>query len=174
MQEEEKLREITVTSGRKCSESYPFRDRLTFWQRTFMDSLLLTEEWSSPLSTLTWRQNSTKLVRQLYFRLLPSVPHIEGIGSGFVPTPDSTGGAPKKNSNKRNGPKSLIEYARMAPTPTARLGSPRGAQGKRYTDPKRSNDLDDYVAHLGDTGSLNPTWVEWLQGLPLGWTDLEG
>jgi DNA (cytosine-5)-methyltransferase 1 len=22
-------------------------------------------------------------------------------------------------------------------------------------------------------GSLNPTWVEWLMGFPLGWTDLE-
>jgi len=21
---------------------------------------------------------------------------------------------------------------------------------------------------------LNPTWVEWLMGFPLGWTDLEG
>jgi hypothetical protein len=23
------------------------------------------------------------------------------------------------------------------------------------------------------SGSLNPTWVEWLQGFPLGWTDLD-
>ena len=23
-------------------------------------------------------------------------------------------------------------------------------------------------------GQLNPTWVEWLMGFPLGWTDLEG
>ena len=23
------------------------------------------------------------------------------------------------------------------------------------------------------SGALNPTWVEWLMGLPLGWTDLE-
>ena len=22
-------------------------------------------------------------------------------------------------------------------------------------------------------GALNPTWVEWLMGFPLGWTDLE-
>jgi hypothetical protein len=22
------------------------------------------------------------------------------------------------------------------------------------------------------SGSLNPTWVEWLQGYPLGWTEL--
>jgi DNA (cytosine-5)-methyltransferase 1 len=23
------------------------------------------------------------------------------------------------------------------------------------------------------TGALNPTWVEWLMGWPLGWTDLK-
>jgi len=23
------------------------------------------------------------------------------------------------------------------------------------------------------SGSLNPTWVEWLMGYPLGWTDLD-
>jgi hypothetical protein len=25
----------------------------------------------------------------------------------------------------------------------------------------------------GITGQLNPQWVEWLMGLPIGWTDLE-
>jgi hypothetical protein len=25
----------------------------------------------------------------------------------------------------------------------------------------------------GNNGHLNPTWVEWLMGFPLGWTDLE-
>jgi DNA (cytosine-5)-methyltransferase 1 len=33
------------------------------------------------------------------------------------------------------------------PTPTARLGANRGAQAKRYTNPERSNDLDDAVAY---------------------------
>jgi hypothetical protein len=26
----------------------------------------------------------------------------------------------------------------------------------------------------GNGGQLNPTWVEWLMGYPLGWTALEG
>ena len=29
------------------------------------------------------------------------------------------------------------------------------------------------AAQRGVGGSLNPTWVEWLMGFPLGWTDLE-
>lgn len=135
------------------------------------------------------------------------------------------------------------------PTPTARLGGDRGPQAKRYFDPARSNDLDDYVAAFpapghplnaqqrlitrrcpdcgvilgphpncthgwttqalwptpgaGDNrdrghanmpaiirrrekgkqlnlsmtvsterGALSPDWVEWLMGLPVGWTDI--
>ena len=36
--------------------------------------------------------------------------------------------------------------------------------------------LSEYVAvHPGKStgGKLNPTWVEWLMGFPLGWTDLD-
>jgi hypothetical protein len=29
------------------------------------------------------------------------------------------------------------------------------------------------IADPSATGYLNPTWVEWLMGFPLGWTDLE-
>ena len=41
-----------------------------------------------------------------------------------------------------------------------------------------SDDRIDYTiereAHeAGTPGRLNPTWVEWLMGWPLGWTDLK-
>ena len=26
---------------------------------------------------------------------------------------------------------------------------------------------------ISEPGQLNPMWVEWLMGFPLGWTDLE-
>lgn len=39
------------------------------------------------------------------------------------------------------------------PTPCARLGTQRGPQAKRYTDPRRSNDLDDAVAYFGNVDS---------------------
>ena len=29
------------------------------------------------------------------------------------------------------------------------------------------------AAREGVRGQLNPTWVEWLMGFPLGWTDLK-
>ena len=87
------------------------------------------------------------------------------------------------------------------PTPTARLGDPKRGMptpehaAKRYATGRRN--LDDAVrlwptptvkgnynrrgssARSGDGlataagGALNPTWVEWLMGFPVGWTDLE-
>jgi hypothetical protein len=61
-------------------------------------------------------------------------------------------------------------------TPTAWLGRrPAHAEGnaERWHNPERSNELSDQLAASGTTGSLNPTWVEWLMGFPTGWTDLE-
>ncbi|MFT4235800.1 MAG: hypothetical protein QM607_12485 [Microbacterium sp.] len=40
-----------------------------------------------------------------------------------------------------------------------------GSQG-RWANPDRSRNLNDQIG-----GQLNPTWVEWLMGWPLGWTD---
>ncbi len=59
------------------------------------------------------------------------------------------------------------------PTPQARDADQRGAQAKRYWNPERSNDLPDAVAASGINGQLNPMWVEWLMGFPLGFTDCE-
>jgi len=41
-------------------------------------------------------------------------------------------------------------------------------QTSRWEDPNRSRNLNDQIG-----GQLNPTWVEWLMGWPLGWTDLK-
>ena len=110
---------------------------------------------------------------------------------GLWPTPVGDG---DRRTTFKQGGMPLGVAVRMWPTPTARLADQRGAQAKRYSDPKRSNDLDDAVAATPKEyptptatrrtglqshgrnvviGQLNPTWVEWLMGFPLGWTDLE-
>lgn len=48
---------------------------------------------------------------------------------------------------ERSGYRSTLEEAvSLLPTPTARLGDQRWAQAKRYTNPARSNNLDDAIA----------------------------
>jgi hypothetical protein len=60
----------------------------------------------------------------------------------------------------------LIEAVAMWPTPTT---------VDTFTPKSRSNPtLGDAARKSEDSnGKLNPTWVEWLMGFPIGWTDLK-
>ena len=107
-------------------------------------------------------------------RRQPLAPLTGGTASGSLPTPqhrDWKDSGPTQGNRK--SPNLGTVAARDWPTPTARLGTARGPQAKRYHDPARSNDLDDAVAASGTPGSLNPTFVEWLMGFPLGFTEVE-
>ncbi len=53
---------------------------------------------------------------------------------------------------------------RLFATPQAR--DFRTGQQSRWENPERTRNLNDQIG-----GQLNPTWVEWLMGWPLGWTD---
>jgi DNA (cytosine-5)-methyltransferase 1 len=67
----------------------------------------------------------------------------------------------------------LPALAAMWPTPSARdyrtdYGDTEA--GRKRMEHSRGKPL----AHVaGRGGQLNPEWVEWLMGFPLGWTDLE-
>jgi len=43
----------------------------------------------------------------------------------------------------------------------------RTGQKERWENPEKTRNLNDQIG-----GQLNPTWVEWLMGWPIGWTDL--
>jgi DNA (cytosine-5)-methyltransferase 1 len=70
----------------------------------------------------------------------------------------------------------LIEAIAMWPTPThgKLAGGTGGMQqieakylaGEITTEERRA-------MRAGNGGKLNPMWVEWLMGFPLGWTDLK-
>lgn len=73
-----------------------------------------------------------------------------------------------------------LEQARYAgndPKRPAYLPTPTAQDAKNSTLPISLRDRDSLPGHLireGESGgSLNPTWVEWLMGWPLGWTDLK-
>lgn len=121
------------------------------------------------------------------YRLPPSAPIIGGIASslspGHFPTPTAQRYGTGQNGQrgdgttfKGKGSPSLDTMARynLWPTPTARDWKDTGDPQKlaQYEHKKR---LACSVA-ASDTskpGSLSPTWVEWLQGFPIGWTDLD-
>ena len=63
---------------------------------------------------------------------------------------------------------------RRWPTPVASMSkgsSPTALTRKSGAD--RSNDRLDHAVMASDGGHLNPEWVEWLMGWPIGWTELK-
>ena len=65
------------------------------------------------------------------------------------------------------------------PTPGANdwKGSARWGQRRRQLDERVENQerdrRDSSMPRVVVTGSLNPIFVEWLQGFPTGWTDCD-
>jgi len=76
----------------------------------------------------------------------------------------------------QKGYKSKLEQAvQLWPTPRAAQAEARNHTVYARESGKPQN-LENRIAQrdpLTIGGKLNPTWVEWLMGFPLGWTDLE-
>jgi hypothetical protein len=87
--------------------------------------------------------------------------------SGEIVNADGTpwDGKSKPHSKTTGRPitTALADAVRFA-TPQAR--DFRTGSTDRWDNPARSRNLNDQIG-----GQLNPTWVEWLMGWPLGWTD---
>lgn len=94
------------------------------------------------------------------YPLPPLVPTISGTGCSYLPTPSASG------FGCRDVPR-LLERRRRT---QQRTGNGNGF-GLTLTQWVR---LMEWQA-TGQTipGSLNPVWVEWLMGFPLGWTETD-
>jgi DNA (cytosine-5)-methyltransferase 1 len=108
-------------------------------------------------------------------RITPALP-TKGIGSGLWQTPTVQDGNGRDRHNQRDGTTipSLLGQVKSWPTPTTR----DWRSGKSNQHEKNSRPLNE-VAQLAAGGNttrpmtLNPDWVEWLMGWPVGWTDLK-
>lgn len=82
---------------------------------------------------------------------------------------------PKATDGERGGRGRLLEVIRKSGLVSTPRASRRGAykDGRKPRKEGGCRSLEEDVAALGESGSLNPAWVEWLMGFPIGWTDLE-
>ena len=95
------------------------------------------------------------------------------------PTPKTPSGGADNSANKtrpsgHKGTTNLLGAVKMWPTPQARDWKDSGdpAMLAAYFARRRERgDPEKLASAIG--GQLNPTWVEWLMGWPLGWTDLK-
>ena len=73
--------------------------------------------------------------------------------------------------------RSYLSGAVLYATPNAR--DRKNATAKEWDNPKNTRNLNRQIAKLYEgedstearNGQLNPTWVEWLMGYPIGWTE---
>ena len=86
-------------------------------------------------------------------------------GERMWPTPTVCGNYNRKGASASSGDGLATAVLKCA-TPTARDW--RSGKASQATHDKNSRPLSEQIG-----GSLNPTWVEWLMGWPLGWTDLK-
>jgi hypothetical protein len=119
------------------------------------------------------------------FQRQPLVRHTKGTGFGLwlMPTPTTNPEAPNHGSNSK-GPHNLKEVALTGWKPGMIWPTPVKSDyaARRPTENwKGTSDLPSVVwtANGGTQNpdkppaKLNPTWVEWLMGWPLEWTDLK-
>ena len=103
------------------------------------------------------------------YRLRPLAPLTAGIGSGLLPTPNKRDW---KNTGPSQGNRRSPNLGTVAhwPTPKASPSGPDYARMRR--ERSGGDDLATAVARSEPRGQLNPMWVEWLMGFPIGWTEL--
>jgi len=91
--------------------------------------------------------------------------HTSEIESGFWPTP-TRDSATQRTKRYAQGGMPLSAAVTMFPTPTARDW--KSGKASAATMAKNSRPLSEQIG-----GLLNPDWVEWLIGWPIGHTDLK-
>ncbi len=189
-------------SGLSLGASFAKLDPDGSWLRTYQGYSQLTLDGSLEAFSQTWPRSGS-MRNGTVSELPTSAPRTYGSASSssHIPTPTRAAEAPNLGSNKTSWPRSLIEYANepMYPTPQAHdAGKGDPARVGRYGTKHGGRNLNDEVllptpqangwkgpnysgsgsqSSMGLAtqagGQLNPTWVEWLMGFPLEWTDLE-
>ena len=149
----EEAREMSASSGRQCATLLSDTSPLGCVVRTCLESL----EWNSTTCLLIWKASAIGCNR-LLFQLAPWTQDIDETEFGFWPTP-TVMSAMEAN------------HAQIVTTATGfRALSRQGVNG--------SVSLQSLVKLLPTpcdcaSGKLNPVWVEWLMGYPIGWTACE-
>jgi hypothetical protein len=82
----------------------------------------------------------------------------------LLPTPTAKGNHNRKGASRHSGD-GLATAAMMYPTQTCNDAKNRNPPSQRAENGSHSDQLNVVAG-----GSLNPSWVEWLMGFPIGWT----
>lgn len=163
-------------SGVNTSEPFAHFDRATSSWRT-SQVCLLTNTWD--VFSETWPRAGT-MRNGIAYRQVPLAPLTDVTECGLLPTMRSGHGAvgalrKPEAVQRAGGHRGRIEdYVTLWPTPASNNGTGgcTGLAGGSGNRKKLYAMLGEEEGKKLGCQSLNPYWVEWLMGYPIGWTDL--
>jgi hypothetical protein len=129
-----------------------------------LESLETLPKWGMTVNGLLWEQPML-------------IPHTRETECGLLanwPTPvhsEARQGLQIRREGKKGTQTSLSTAVLTWPTP--RTKGMCGGSGSWDLLNKNTTIEEARLMGAGNGGQLNPTWVEWLMGWPLGWTDLK-
>ena len=155
-------------SGVNTSEPFAHFDHDTSSWRT-SQVCLLTRTWD--VYSETWPRAGT-MRNGIVYQQVPLAPLTGGIESGLWPTPRAhEPGATTVGYGR--GLAELVEGKQQRwPTPKSCDWKGGGSSQKAIDREEAKCNLWGAAAQGTTGGALNPNWVEWLMGYPIGWTDL--
>ena len=168
------VKKIRVTYGPGYEKPLATYDPDTQSWRMYEDILL----WEEPRS-LANLPPSGMTRSGVLFPQPPWEPLTDAIGSSSWPTPRANTAmaatiTPESAWDEKRFPNlETVVGRRMWPTPTANDAKNPYARVREFSQAVMLG--ESVLNHDPSTagGKLNPMWVEWLMGFPLGWTDLE-
>lgn len=178
-------KESDPACGQSMPGSFAFYDRETSSWRMFQQSLPLFAD-ADGLShlrqqdefTATWPKSGMCL-NGIAYRRPRLVQTISAGVTSWLPTPraEERGQYQRDRGQKGKERPTLTGIAKgWTPTPAATdwkgIFNPETVK-RRALESTRGVRLPEHASRLeGNSGKLNPEWVEWLMGFPIGWTDL--
>jgi hypothetical protein len=134
------------------------------WQKMFLDSLLCKTEWYSKECALTWKLKATKFFR-LYCQLALRVRRTGGTEFGLL-------GTPTKRDFKDTGNMENVSENGLLGRQIAMLPTPNQRDWKGECNQDSVPTIINGRVGMRTGMKLQPAFVEWMMGFPIGWTDL--
>ena len=122
-------------------------------------------------------EQAAELVEGILPRELESLDEVPASWARLWPTPrasdgDHGGRVTERKSREAGNLVEAVAARTRWPTPTASLRDADTMDWHSGDARRRYRDGSGQPYRGATTGQLNPMWVEWLMGLPMGWTDL--
>jgi hypothetical protein len=170
----DEARQMTVTSGRNLFGLYEKSGLLGPCSKMLLGASI----WASTMCWLTWKEKTTP-GRRLLFQLVPSAPRTGETEYGLWHTPTAhmskEGAYPAEFTRNTPTLAAEVQIRKFWPTPNAGDDRDRGNMSNPSIQrrAKLGKQLNLSMVVSEESGALNPEWVEWLMGYPIGHTDLE-